>query len=482
MKINLAILLTFFLSAHFATACFGFQENQPSKSLIADAMENRDWDAVLSALKNDEDVSSSQADGMTALHWAIYHGDSEKACALIERGADVAAKTLYGVTPLDLACEYGDAVTVKKMIAAHSDLDLEAKRLGGETPLMLAARNGDVQLVEALIQAGAELDTQEAKGQNALMWAAAAGNTQAVDRLLNAGADFKHATEIGFTPFLFAARQGKTECVMRLLAQGADISMVMKSKKGGRNPRTGTSALILAMESGHYELALKLVEQGADPNDQRSGFAPLHAISMVRKTERGESPSGDPPPRTTGSVNSLDFVREMVELGADINLKLTKKRKAGKAKLNPQGMTPLLYASRSADIELMKLMIELGADPKLTNVDGCNALMAAAGVGVTAVGEEPGTEREVEEAIKILFGLGVDINAVDKNGETAMHGAAYRSFPDTVKQLAELGADPKVWNKKNKLGWTPHAIASGKRPGSPKPSPPTAAALDRAME
>ena len=382
MKNNLAILLTFFLSAHCthcATACFGFQENQPSKSLIADAMENRDWDAVLSALKNDADISGSQADGMTALHWAIYHGESERACSLIERGADVGAKTLYGVTPLSLACEYGDAATVEKMLETNSKLNLEDKRLGGETPLMFAARNGNAQLVEALIQAGAELDARETKGQNALMWAAAAGNTQAVDRLLNAGADFKYATKIGFTPFLFAARQGKTKCVMRLLAQGADISIVMKSKKGGRNPRPGTSALILAMESGHYELALKLVENGADPNDQRSGFAPLHAISMVRKTERGESPSGDPPPRTTGSVSSLEFVREMVKLGAEIDLKLTKKQKAGRGKLNPQGMTPLLYASRSADIALMKLMIELGADPKMTNVDGSTALMAAAG-------------------------------------------------------------------------------------------------------
>ena len=104
--------------------------------------------------------------------------------------------------------------------------------------------------------------------------------------------------------------------------------------------------------------------------------------------------------------------------------------------------------------------------------------MATSGVGVIAVGEEPGTEPEVLGSIKYLVGLGLDVNAVDKNGETAMHGAAYHNYPKAVALLAELGADSKIWNRKDKWGATPSMIASGKRPGSFKPSPETIKALE----
>ena len=239
---------------------------------------------------------------------------------------------------------------------------------------------------------------------------------------------------------------------------------------------------MLAVESGHFRLALNLVKHGADPNDQRSGYAPLHAVTWVRKADKGDNVEGDPEPRGSGDLTSIDFVRELIKAGADVNLKLKKGKSPGKCKLNRKGLTPLLLASRTADIELMNLLLESGADPKLTNADGCTTMMAAAGVGVVAVGEEAGTEEEVDRAIEILAELGVDPDVVDKNGETAMHGAAYRNYPSAVTTLAKVGADPAVWNKKNKHGWKPHDIASGKRPGSFKPSPPTARALDAAMK
>jgi ankyrin repeat protein len=242
------------------------------------------------------------------------------------------------------------------------------------------------------------------------------------------------------------------------------------------------SALMLAVESGHFQLALNLVNQGADPNDQRSGYAPLHAVTWVRKADKGDNVEGDPEPRGSGDLTSIDFVRELIKAGADVNLKIEKGKSPGKCKLNRKGLTPLLLASRTADIELMNLLLESGADPKLTNADGCTTIMAAAGVGVVAVGEEAGTEEEVDRAIEILAELGVDPNVVDKNGETAMHGAAYRNYPSAVTTLANLGADSAVWNRKNKHGWKPHDIASGKRPGSFKPSPPTERALDAAMK
>jgi ankyrin repeat protein len=129
----------------------------------------------------------------------------------------------------------------------------------------------------------------------------------------------------------------------------------------------------------------------------------------------------------------------------------------------------------------MKLLIELGADPLKPNHDGCTPLMAAAGMGTFAPDEEAGTEDECLAAVEYLFSLGANVNTVDKNGETAMHGAAYKSLPKMVELLAAKGADITLWNQKNKSGWTPLLIAQGFRNGNFKPSADTEAALSKIM-
>jgi uncharacterized protein len=88
-------------------------------------------------------------------------------------------------------------------------------------------------------------------------------------------------------------------------------------------------------------------------------------------------------------------------------------------------------------------------------------LMVAAGVGSSLPGEEPGTEPEALEAVKMLMKLGGDLNAVDADGDTAMHGAAYKHLPAVARFLAESGARVDVWNRKNKDGFTPLDIAAG---------------------
>lgn len=238
---------------------------------------------------------------------------------------------------------------------------------------------------------------------------------------------------------------------------------------------------MLAVESAHYELAMKLIKRGADPNEQTSEFAPLHALTWVRRPQKGDNPEGDPPPRGSGSLSALQFVRAIVAAGADVNLQL-RRGKAGKGRLSPRGATPLLMASQTVDLPYMKLLLELDADPTITNADGCTTLMAAAGVGNDHVGEHEGTPDEVEQAVRMLIDLGLDINAVSLNGETAMHGAAYRCFPETVRLVASLGARPEVWDQKNKNGWSPMDIAKGYRPGSFKPDPATIATISELME
>jgi len=450
-----------------------------AEASLADAVEKRDRPRMAALLVEGADVNAAQVDGMTALHWGAYYDDSEIVRLLVDAGADATLRNRYGVTPLALACTNGNATIIESLLAAGANTN--ATLPGGETALMTAARTGKLAAVQKLLARGADVNAKERRGQTALMWAAAEGHADVVSALLAAGADYRVALPSGFTALMFAAREGRSDVVRVLLEAGADVHAVMRPKGTfARVPRNGTSALILAVENGHFELAVELLRAGADPNDQRSGFTPLHVITWVRKPNRGDGEDGDPPPLGSGNLTSLQFVRELVAHGADVNSRL-QRGSSGRGKLNRQGTTPFLLAAVTADAPLMRLLVKLGADPLLPNVDQCTPLMAAAGVGTLAPGEEAGTEPEVLECLQLLLDLGGDVNAVDDHGETAMHGAAYKNLPRVVQFLADHGARIDVWNRPNKYGWTPLTIAEGHRVGNFKPSPDTIAALHRVL-
>lgn len=443
---------------------------------VVDHCEQQQWDDVSSIQLTSKQVEAAQPDGMTALHWAVHFEHVPTVERLLGAGADANAVTEYGVSPLAIACQNGNERVVAALVAAGADVAFELP--GGETMLMRAARTGDLDVVELLLDAGADVRATERLGQSALMWAAAAGHADVVDQLLKAGADVNRQSKSGFTAMFFASRNGHIDACLRLLEAGVDVNDTIRpASTSGRNPRNRMSALMFAVESGQFELALKLVELGADPNDQRSGFAPLHALSWVRRARRGDGVDGDPEPRVTGNVTDLDFVRGLVTAGVNVNLQL-ERGKGGQGVVSPKGATPLIFAAKTADLPLMKTLIECGADPTITNEDGTTPLLAAAGVGVKSlVDEDPGSEAEVIDAVKYLMSIGLDINAVDKTGETVMHGAAYRNYPHAVLSFAEAGADPRIWNKANQHKRTPTDIAAGKRPGAFKPSPETVQAI-----
>ncbi len=447
---------------------------------LAEAAEKMDRAKIATLLKQGVDVNRAQADGMTALHWAAYHDDSRMAALLVEAGANVKAANRYAVTPLALACTNGSNEIVKLLLKAGADAN--ATQRGGETALMTAARTGKPAPVKALIARGADVNAKDRKRQTALMWAAADGHAEAVNALLAAGAEFRAPLPSGFTPLFFAAREGRAEVVRILLKAGIDVNETLDPKKPvAKGAKAGMSALLLAVENGHFELAIALVKAGADPNDQRSGCAALHMLSWVRKPNRGDSDDGDPPPIGSGKLTSLEFVKAMVAHGADVNVP-QKKGMPGRGILNRVGATPLMAAASTSDVALVRALVEHGADPRLTNAQRTTALLAAAGVGVDAPEEAAGSEPEALQAIELLLKLGADVNAVDANGDTAMHGAAYRNHPKVVQLLADKGAKIEVWNRANKIGLTPLVIAEGHRPGiNFRPSPETVAALHRVM-
>jgi ankyrin repeat protein len=422
---------------------------------LVEAVKNSDKAAVQNLLPQHVDLSATDTDGSTALHWAVRQDDVETADLLIRSGANVKTANRYGVTPLSLACVNGNAAVIESLLKAGADPN--AALPGGETALMTAARTGKVDAVKVLIAHGADVNFKESKrGQTALMWAAADGNTGVVEELVERGADMKARTKGGFTPLLFAVREGRSDTVRALLKAGANVNEPWQA--GRASGVAGISPMVLAVANAHYELAAMMLDAGADPNAAAQGWSALHQITWVRKPGRGDN---DPAPEGSGSLSSLDLVKKLVAKGANVNARMTKQGNVGRTSLNMIGATPFLMAARTADVPLMRLLVELGADPLLANADGTTPILAAAGLGTYSPGEDPGTEPEVLEAVKLTVELGGNVNDVDKNGETVIHAATYKQVPAVAQFLVDHGAKIEIWNQKNKTGWTPLRIAEG---------------------
>ena len=436
-----------------------------SQNTIIEAVKKNDLSSLRILLDSGENVNAVDPDGSIALHWAVHNDSLEIVQLLLSAGSDVNAKNRYGVAPLSLAANNGSASMVKSLLDRGAFANTVMAE--DESVLMTAARAGVEEVVNLLISAGANVNARESwRGQTALMWAAAEGNLEVLELLVSEGADVSARSDKGFTPLLFAAREGETSVVHSLIKNGASVSEALPSREAvvtengmSSAAQTGMTPLLLAIGSAHFETAALLLELGADPNAAPLGWAPIHQITWIRKA--GQAGSNNPAPQGSGKLGSLEFTRKLVESGADINAKVTKRPPVGVSDLNMRGGTAFLLAARTADIDLMRLLVDLGADPHETNDDLSTPLMVAAGLGTGAPGEDPGTEEEVLEAVKYALSLGEDINAVDVMGNTAMHGAAYKHLPSVVAYLNEQGAEISIWNQENEVGHTPLLIAEG---------------------
>ena len=419
-----------------------------SRTLL-DVVKTGDAAAARTLLARGGDPNSADADGSTVLHFAVENDETELIQALLAAGARARVANRHGITPLHLAATNGNATIVQRLIAAGADVN--GVTPGGETALMMAARTGDPETIKALLTHGAMVDAKEGwRGQTALMWAATENNAAAIRLLVEAGADVKTKSTGGsFTAFLFAVRGGHIDAARALLDSGANVNERLPD---------GMSALVLALYNAHFELAAFLLDRGADPNAAEQGWTALHQVAWSRRPNRGFNMPGAVP---TGRIDSLELVRKLVAKGANVNARMTKEPRDGNRNmLNRIGATPFVMAAKSADVPLMRVLLESGADPKIKTNDGTSALMAAAGVGVYGPGESPGTHEEALEAVKLAYEAGGgDVNDVNRDGETALLGAVYRGGAVPVIQfLSDKGAKLDVANKKQ---WTPLLAAEG---------------------
>jgi uncharacterized protein len=438
---------------------------------LVDAVKNQDAEAVRSLLKQHVDVNAPEADGTTALHWAAHYGDLETVDALLSAGANVTALNRYGATPLSEAVRVGGAPLIEKLIKAGADPNTLVTAQA-ETVLMKASRDGNIEAVKVLLEHGAEVNAKENfRGQTAVMWAAAEGHADIVSLLATKGADlnlrsYDRDTSMpkmeagtpsapiargGLTALLFAARQGEMETAKALLDAKADINAVDSD---------GNNALVLAILNTHYDLTKMLIERGADPNiTAKNGRTALY--SAVEMHDMDWSPR--PAHKETDTATSMDIIHALLDHKANVNAQLIAPAPIQKHaqdmgdKTMAAGTTPFTRAARSADVELMHLLLDKGADPKLVGKDNQTALMVAAGVNYND--HIKGTEEEALEAVKLCVSLGLDVNAATDKGETALHGAAKRGADSITKYLVEKGANV---NAHNKHGFTPLDYALGK--------------------
>jgi ankyrin repeat protein len=508
---------------------------------VADAAARGDAALVRTLVGRGADVNAPQGDGMTALHWAAERGDADLAALLLKAGANPKAGTRIGsYTPLHIAAKGGHHALVRQLVSAGADV--RALTGTGAAAIHFAAASGSGETVEILLDAGADVNAREPQwGQTPLMFAAAAGRRDTVKLLLSRGADASLTAKVvdisarnradaaesrernarvaaiqrqlaaakagssatpaaaaargrrgddsgnepeplgyadlvgahgGLTALLLAAREGLDETVFALIDGGAAINQVSAADH--------TSPLLMASINGHFDLAKRLLERGADVTiASDAGATPLYGVLNMQWAPKARHPQ--PAHYMQQNVGYLELMRAMLDAGANPNARLRKSLwyttyNRDLLSVDRTGATPFWLAAYTLDVPAMKLLLSYGADPNIPTAkvperyeeggpdpsvpDRSGAppipwygpavypIHAASGVGY-GLGFAGNTHRHVPDgwlpAVKFLVEeLGADVNARDHNGYTALHHAASRGDNELIKYLVSKGADPKA--------------------------------------
>jgi uncharacterized protein len=425
---------------------------------VADAAKRGDRDAVRAALARKADVNAAQIDGSTALHWAAERDDLDMADQLIRAGARVTARTREGVTPLQLAATNGSPAMIDRLLKAGADVNAPLSA-GGDTALMMAARTGKTDAIRVLVEAGANVNAKESwGGTTALMWAVTEGHADAARLLIGAGADvnaqsnyvaaangrgFEGRTPVAnrtdpkaeefasgwLTPLTLAAREGDVEMARLLVNAGADINATAGD---------GKTALALAIFNGNYEVASLLVDNKADVNKaDAQRFTPLFWAVDRRNMETAPNfpwmVTADPMP----------LIRKLLDAGANPNALVNNTPRARMREGSPRIVfaTALMRAAFAADLELVKLLLEHGADPKILSRDSETMLSAAAGLAFIHGYHRGKPPEERLQVVKLFVELGNDVNWADDYGITPLMAAGNYGNVPIIQYLIDAGAD-----------------------------------------
>jgi ankyrin repeat protein len=444
--------------------------------------------------------SAWSADG-TALQLAVYRDDVVQVEKLIAEGADVRAANAYGSTPMSEAAIVGNVEVINALLKAGADVN--SPGADGQTALMVVARSSNVIAARALIKHGANVNARESwREQTALMWAAAESQPEMVKELIRAGADLDARSQVnqwsrevsaepriqwrpagGFTALLYAARQGCLACVGHLVEAGANVNLA--------DPK-GVTPLIMAITNFNFDVAAYLLRKGANPNKwDYWGRTALYATVDLNTLPHG----GWPDRPSVDETTPLQLAQLLLAASANPNLqlKLTPPYRMVKDdrlldEVLTTGATSLIRAAKAMDLPMMELLLAHGALPDLPTQRGITPLMAAAGLGSTAIDtrgyyDTDDVQQRSIESVRLLLAAGADVNHKDVEGQTAMHGAARWGWKEVVPFLAANKADIFA---RDVRGLTPLDMALGKGPKAARSdstaSPETAAVLEKLMQ
>jgi ankyrin repeat protein len=320
---------------------------------------------------------------------------------------------------------------VKLLVARGADVN-HAERTRGQTALMWAVSGRHLAVVRTLVEVGASISAKSLSRKMLV-------NTgkDGLTRLSGDYTDLYDEAQGGFTPLLFAVRQGDVECATLLLNAGASLEETTPN---------GASALVVATHSGRWPMASMLLERGANPNADGAGYTAVHA-ALAR--------------------DNVDFAKALLKKGADVNARIrqsTPVRRFGTDfAIDPTwiGGNAFWMAARFANAALMRELLAMGADPNVVSRHGATALVAAA-TGARRPGGRMGggvaeVEKAVLEAAQVALETGIDVNATDDAGDTALHIASARRLNAVIEFLAARGATVVLRNKERA---TPLSLAS----------------------
>jgi ankyrin repeat protein len=424
---------------------------QTNDSRLVDAAKNQDAKAVRTLLSLKVDVNARSSDGSSALLWLAHWNDLDTAQLVLKAGADANAANDFRMTPLSQACTNASAEFVRLLLKSGANPNLAIAT--GETPLMTCAKTGNPDAVRALVESDATVNaTEPSQSQTAIMWAAAERHPNVVSALIAAHADLKAHTKQGFTPIHFAARVGDLESVKLLLAAGVDANLLTAPN--------GFTPLLIATMRAQVDLATFLLDHGADPNIEAAGMTPLHWASTTWEGFASNPVYGfeDPMSGIPDRQAKLRLVKALLAHGANVNARMTARQPSfATGYVDGVGATAFLLAASVDDVEMMHLLLDAGADPKIATATKATSIMAATGLN-HGIGESLVTEEQARDAVKLLLELGVDPKGETTFGENALFGPAYRGWNTLLAQIIDLGVNV---NAVSKAGVTPFRAANG---------------------
>jgi uncharacterized protein len=459
-------------------------------------------------LDNGADANEPLPLGRRPLMLAARSGVVEAARVLLDHGADVNAKeTQRGTTALMQAADQGHADVAALLIEHGADVaarsapirrDGRTAALGqSEDPrkavrrqvisVMCDQKSDDFATLKELATIGGE-NALAAKVDPATLTVEEICKQWGGGGFFNGGDDNQPDPEPDggeLTALIYAARTSAIDVARVLLDAGADVN---------QTSRYGWSPLLAATQNQNYAMAQFLIERGADVNlANKGGWAPLYLATDNRNIEGGDYPT------RKADLDSLEFIKFLLDHGADVNHRIVESSETRTVFTNQwldeDGATAFLRAAQSGDIDLLRLLLEHGADPHINTKLGVTPLAVAAGIGwVEGVTQEWSTEKTVE-TVKLLLELGIDPNYQADTGRVALHGAAHKGATEVVKVLVAAGAkmDIRDFGNTDNRGspelaahtWIPIDYADGLvRVGvqSAIPHPETAAVLRQLMQ